>query len=186
MRGRQRGTEARVKTYVTCHQGSTKTVTSIAPTSQVGKNRAESCPSRCLHCTKTTEWKCGPSFSLSRLIGRCREGADGRSKALDQRCCHWGDPRKQCDPPGVINCMRPGVCPSGNATFSPDKWFFHKIQQKASMPTMQLTYSRVFTERKKLRKLTVSTHESHILSPSFFSTEVSSLLSLCLNPLSPS
>ena len=87
MRGKQRGVEVPVKTYATCHQGTTKTVTSIARTCQVGKNIAETCPSRCLNCTKTTEWKCGPSFSLSRLTGGCREDA-GVRRALDQRCCH--------------------------------------------------------------------------------------------------
>ena len=194
MRGKQRGIEVRVKTYATCHQGATKTVPSIARTSQVGKNIAETCPTGCLNCTETTEWKCGPSFSLSRLTGGCREDADGR-RALDQRCCHGGDPRKQCDPPEPSTawgqgwkqcdppesstawgqgCVHRGMQPSVQT----NDFNFHKIQLKVSLPTMQLTHSRVFTERKKLKKLTVSIHVSHIRSPSFSSTEVRSLLSL--------
>ena len=73
-------------------------------------------------------------------------------------------------------CVHSGMQPSVQT----NDFIFHKIQQKVSLPTMQLTYPRVSTERKKLRKLTVSTHLSHILSPGFFSTQVSSLLSLSL------
>jgi len=91
----------------------------------------------------------------------------------------WGQGWKQCDPPESSTawgqgCVHRGMQPSVQT----NDFNFHKIQLKVSLPTMQLTHSRVFTERKKLKKLTVSIHVSHIRSPSFSSTEVRSLLSL--------
>ena len=84
MREKQRGIEVHVKTYATCHQGTTKTVGSIARTAQVGNNIAESCRSRCFNCTKPGSGNVGnPSVWTD---GR-REDADGH-RALGQTCCH--------------------------------------------------------------------------------------------------